>query len=105
MNNTPLLLRLIDANQDISVLVHDGVSFTDIGALVAAAIESDLVQSKDGQLVLTPAGRKLSLSTSSVGFSSEHVPIHPMEGSRSGQVSQNEIYLPKLRNSFFNRRG
>lgn len=103
--NTPLahLLRVIRGGHSVGSLVDTGVSYVEIGRLIARAVESGLVEPVDGRLVLSRRGEEYLMRSAARLDSPRGLEAHLTEAvqHRIPKVGVADPYLPAYRNSFF----
>ena len=93
-----LLLQLIKNNAGAGPLIERGLRYQQISELINRALKEDFIEHKEKSMVLTKKGiEKIRHGRPDGGF------ISPKEQSRIKSISVNEIFLPKKKNSFFEK--
>lgn len=106
-NRLRLLLQLVSSNADISFLLKNGLSYSQIAIIFSEAMRDGLIahneNSHEGaKFIVTDQGTALlcdSKSRAELGVQGRW--ISPDERYKCPQIKLDDIFLPKLKNSHF----
>jgi hypothetical protein len=101
--NVLSLLRLIRTKADVAYLLRNGLTLSQISLLIADAIEAGLITNFENELRLTQGGLKLLVEHPEIRSQAAFW-IRPDESHRVEQLKQDEIFLPRVKDTFFGKR-
>lgn len=102
-----MLLQLINANADISFLLKNGYSYSQISALFGKAMADGLVFHDDSLLdgprfvVTTKGAAVLSSKKGGAEFGKQGMWISPDERNKRPSMKLDDVFLPKVKQSYF----
>lgn len=97
--NLILLLQLVHVKGDVNELLRRGLTFSQISDLLGQAVNEGLVIEEAGVVTLTEDGVKEVERLRRTGEW-----IQPKDNMRVDKMSEDEIYLPAEKDSFFESR-
>jgi len=106
-NGLRLLLQLVSANADISYLQKNGFTYSQIAALFGEAMRDGLIVHNDNlhndqKFIVTDKGNSLlSNSESRALLGVQGRWISPDERNKCPQIKLDDVFLPKVKNSYF----
>ncbi|MBX3630227.1 MAG: hypothetical protein KF908_10035 [Nitrosomonas sp.] len=101
-NNIRLLLQLVQQKSDISFLLQQGLTYTQISALFEKAVRQDWLKFYDDSFHLTDLGKQvLQEETSNKTMGHQSMWISADERFVIPQIDIDDIFLPKKKDSYF----
>jgi len=98
-NSIYLLLRIVKNNRNVNALLREKLTFKQIGDLTQNALDSNLIEKKDNEIVLTPLGEGVFKRLSQQFKKTNKAEwISGENKSIIEQLDINYLYLPDQRN-------
>jgi len=97
-----MLLKLIKEEADVSFLLQQGLTFSQISLLFGEALSSGLIARNESTFNVTENGNEFLLKNDPKNhFGASGNWVFPDESFLITQISKDEVYLPKLKDSKF----
>ena len=96
LSNEILLLKLIDANANLTLLRRRGLTHAQVAMLLQSQIESGFVETTTEGVLLTPLGKAtLNENLNQHNYLQKRSWILPQETFYREPISKKDIFLPK----------